>query len=403
MSLDLVATMDQLDILARRLDGDRDDWSQRLGRAITALMEADASEVRRKAESTQGRPYLYAGMVEDPAGRYGPPELPLDFCVASVDGSHIDVDRHIPVRCYLINVGGCLLTYGSRPDALLFSHPTLYAEEKDLYIDRTGPESRETVPVEGALVGLKRSVAEVVGLAALVRDAPPELPTLALVDGSLIMWGLAGRGYQPLVREELLVRGLIPALDSLRDLARGRTLAVAAYTSLPQSREVVNALRLFLCTYDSAECARNCSSHRSTRAPCDIVNGFLDRHLFQNLLDPGERSSVFRTNSSISREFYGPHQVYFYYLNTGEEIARIEVPEWVARDEVTLPLTHGLVMDQCRRGVGYPAAIAEAHEQAVVNGADRESFKQLLEDALGRKGLPVYTSEKARSKRMRWL
>ena len=123
MSLDLVATMDQLDILARRLDGDRDDWSQRLGRAITALMEADASEVRRKAESTQGRPYLYAGMVEDPAGRYGPPELPLDFCVASVDGSHIDVDRHIPVRCYLINVGGCLLTYGSRPDALLFSPP----------------------------------------------------------------------------------------------------------------------------------------------------------------------------------------------------------------------------------------------------------------------------------------
>ena len=79
------------------------------------------------------------------------------------------------------------------------------------------------------------------------------------------------------------------------------------------------------------------------------------------------------------------------------------MPQWVAQEGGELELTHALILDQCRRGMGYPIAIAEAHEQAVVTGPDREEFKQLLEDALARKRLPVYTSEKARSKRMRWL
>ena len=162
-------------------------------------------------------------------------------------------------------------------------------------------------------------------------------------------------------------------------------------------------LLIYMCTRDAAECVRFCSTHRSTQSPCDTANGFLDRHLFQELLGPGERSDLFFTSSSVSRDFYGPHRVYFYYINTGQEIARMELPEWAALDEGLLQLTHTLVLDQCRRGLGYPAAIAEAHEQAVVTGGDRESFKQLVEDALSRNRLPVYTSEKALSKRMRWL
>ncbi len=45
----------------------------------------------------------------------------------------------------------------------------------------------------------------------------------------------------------------------------------------------------------------------------------------------------------------------------------------------------------------------EAHEQAVLTGRDRELFRQMVEDALARRHLSVYTSEKARSKRLRWL
>ena len=403
MSLDLAKTVAQIDTLAQRLDDGRDDWAERLDHALRAMREADALELAQKVASSQGRPYLCAGLVDGLAGKYGPREVPPDFCVASVDGSHIDVDRHIPVRCYLINVGGCILTYGSGADARLFSRPRLYTGEGDLYLRGPDQDSNSEVAVEGALVGLKRAVEEVKALASVVEETPPGLPLLALIDGSLVLWGLAGRGYQPFVRDEIVTGGLIPALDRLKTLAQSRSLAVAAYISLPQSTEVVHTLRLYFCHSDVAECSQHCSGHRSGRAPCDVVNGFLDRHLFQELLEPKERSSLFHTSSSISREFYGPHQVYYYYMNTGDEIARIEVPQWVGMNETTLALSHTLILDQCRRGKGYPAAIAEAHEQAVVTGPDRESFKQLLEDALSRVRLPVYTSEKARSKRMRWL
>ena len=403
MSLDLASTISQLDALAQRLDEKGNDRAQRLEAALSAMRAADPAEVRRKAESSQGRPFLCARPVGAFAESHRPPEVPHDFCVASVDGSHIDVDRHVPLRCYLINIGGCLLSYGSRPDARLFSQPRLYAEEEELYLADPTPGSMGAVPIEGSLVGLKRTVEEIHGLASAVAAAPNELPVLALVDGSLILWGLAGRGYQPFVRDTIIKGSLLPALDALLEMSRSRTLAVAAYTSLPQSREVVNTLRLYLCPSELADCLESCSGHRSGRTPCDTVNGLLDRHLFERLLAPGERSSLFRTDSSISREYYGPHQVHFYYLNAGEEIARIEVPKWVAQDDTLLALCHSLILDQCRRGTGYPAAIAEAHEQAVVTGPDRETFKRLLEDALNQKRLPVYTSEKNRSKRLRWL
>ena len=403
MSLDLAKTAAELEHMAERLVSRADDRALRVERAMAAMVEVDAAEVRQKAASSQGRPYLCAGLVGGFAGRHGPGVLPESFCVASVDGSHIDVDRHIPVRCYLINVGGCLLTYGSHPDARLFSYPRLYSQDDDLYITNSSPEPYDTMAVQGPLLGLKRAVAEVRELVQVIERAPAESPVLALIDGSLVMWGLAGRGYPPFVRDEILVSGLIPTLDSLREIAHRRILAVAAYVSLPQTTEVVNTLRLHLCQSDTVECRQSCGGHRSTRAPCDLVNGFLDRHLFQELLEPGERSSTFYTNSSISREFYGPHQVHFYYINTGDEIARIEIPQWVAEDDGLLELSHTLVLDQCRRGKGYPAAIGEAHEQAVVTGHDRETFKQMVEYSLSRKRLPVYTSEKNRSKRMRWL
>jgi len=48
------------------------------------------------------------------------------------------------------------------------------------------------------------------------------------------------------------------------------------------------------------------------------------------------------------------------------------LPEWAALDEELLNLTHSLVLDQCRKGQGYPVALSESHEQAVVTGVDRK-------------------------------
>ena len=118
--------------------------------------------------------------------------------MASVDGSHIDVDRHLPARCYLINLGGCLLTYGSASDALLFSNPRLYSRQDELYLSSGDPESRETAAVEGPLLGLVRTVEEVKGLADLLDGSPADLPTLGLLDGSLVLWGSVRPGVSTL-------------------------------------------------------------------------------------------------------------------------------------------------------------------------------------------------------------
>ena len=131
--------------------------------------------------------------------------------------------------------------------------------------------------------------------------------------------------------------------------------------------------------------------------------GVQDRELFSDLLGQGERSALFISQSSVVRKRYGEHLVYFFYLRVDDEIARVEIPEWVAADESLLKLTHSLVVDQCRRGQGYPVALSEAHEQAVVTGADRENFWQMVENSLADEKIQTFTSAKARSKNTRWV
>ena len=121
-------------------------------------------------------------------------------------------------------------------------------------------------------------------------------------------------------------------------------------------------------------------------------------------MTPFHRSPIYKTNSSVPRDLYGPEQqVYFYYLHAGEEIARVEVPQWVAEDETLLGLGHAMIAEQCRKGQGYPVVISEAHEQAVVTGRDRQLFREMVSETLERQGLPTYTSQKERSKRRPWL
>jgi NurA-like 5'-3' nuclease len=105
----------------------------------------------------------------------------------------------------------------------------------------------------------------------------------------------------------------------------------------------------------------------------------------------------------LVKEHYGPHAIIFFYLRLEDEIARIEIPKWVAESQELLNLTHSLVFDQAVRGQGYPAVLSEAHERAVITGADRENFWVLLESFLEDEKLPITGSGKNFAKRMRWV
>ena len=402
MPLDLGSTMLQLDHLIEESGKYRESDRNRMIAFLDAAATVSDSTAQSKTRYNPNRHFLAAQATDTLLGAYPPTELPTDWSVASVDGSHIDVDRHIPLSCYVVNLGGCVLTYGSRPDAVFFSQPRVAHQHDDLFLtDPANPANEEMVT--GPVLGLMRTVQELERLAQVVEELPGTTPVLALVDGSLVLWGLSGRGHQPFVRRAIIDDRLVVVLDRLREATRARPVCLAAYVSFPRSTEVVNAVRSCLCPYELAQCRYTCGNSRSSKAPCDLANGFLDRDLFQGLLEPGWRSPVYMTNSSVPRENYGDHQVSFFYLNCGQEIARVEIPQWAARDEWPLSLTQSLVLDQCRRGQGYPVAISEAHEQAVISGADRRLFRELVARVLDRQGVATFTSEKERSKRTPWL
>ena len=403
MSLDLSRTAVQVDGMAVHLKNRQSDRLQRLQRGLRAVEDFSLEAYNVKwAQERASEGWEAPRVLEAPDSRHAPPPTPSDFCVAATDGSHIDVDRHLPVRCFLINTGVSVLTYGSAPDARLFSRPRLYARDDELVI-RDGASYREQL-IQGAVLGAKRTVEEMRALVEVVRDLPQGTPTLALLDGSMVMLGLVGHGFHDFVPRELIEEGFVAALEDLKALAADRPLSVASYVSLPGSTEAMNALRLTVCPYGLSDAGGRCGLPGPGRQPCDgCVGGVLDRELFWELLEPGQRSALFASSSRVVENHYRGHGVSFFYVNAGEEIGRVEVPSWVADDDGLLGFTHSLVVDQCRRGRGYPVALMEAHEQAVVSGADRRFFEQFVGQALNGQDLPVYSSEKARSKRLRWL
>ena len=162
-----------------------------------------------------------------------------------------------------------------------------------------------------------------------------------------------------------------------------------------------------LCERGDGDCNRLCTARRSDLASCDDAAGFDDRELFELALGPGHRSPLYRSSHLAARFALGlatgQEWSHFYYLNGGAEIARVEVPDWLVNDPELLALSHAMLVKQCQLGLGYPVAISEAHEQAVITGHDRQEFRRLTLMLLEQRGLPYGESAKATSKRRPWV
>lgn len=323
-------------------------------------------------------------------GRYPAPAPPTDFSVLATDGSFMLPDRHSPARFYLINVGRVHLHYGVRPDAELSTRAELRYREEELRVN-------DRIPVNPAILGMRRAVDELAALAELALEV--ERPAVALQDGSLILWGLSSQDAA--VRDWVLT-DYLTAFDDLRE----RGIPVASYISYPGGDEVSDALRIASCDYPARGLRINCDAcHAEREHPaCAIIPAITDRHLFEHIaaLQPGERSDVFWSMSKILQH-YRDHTIAFFYLHAGTEIARVEIPAWVADDPAQLDLVHAIIYDQCQRGRGYPSVLQEAHEQAVIGADERRVVEQLVEEALARLGIVMLRSAKDASKRGRFV
>ena len=408
MALDLGLTTHQL---LSTLDGvvsNAHSRGQRLDDAVERAGAISTDEAAFRTAAVGRRPYISARTgPEGLLGSRPPPEVPQDWVALSVDGSHIDVDRHLPLRCHLINLGGCIITYGDGFGCRLFSEPALAVEDADLYLRSPNGARGETL-IAGPLLGALRTVREVERLADAVESLPNDRPVLALLDGTLAFWDLQRGNYPRYVADTLIGERLQPALARLRAASTDRRpVAVAAYTSRPRIAEVAGAVRLMLCGQGDAGCNRLCTARRSDLASCDGAAGFDDREVFEILLEPGHRSPLYRSSHLAARFALGlatgQEWSHFYYLNGGAEIARVEIPDWLAQDPELLARSHAMLVRQCELGLGYPVAISEAHEQAVITGHDREEFRRLTLMLLEQRGLPTPESAKAFSKRRPWV
>jgi hypothetical protein len=177
--------------------------------------------------------------------------------------------------------------------------------------------------------------------------------------------------------------------------AQAALTPVAGYISRPAARDVIGALRLTLCPDDCEHAAHS---------PCAEITHLSDAQLFARLLtQPGERSPVFGSTARSLPLYPEEQRTVFFYLNVGPEIARIEIPQWAADDPPMLDRVQVLCFDQAVKGQGYPVALAEAHERAVVRGPERDAFFHLVETSFIRENLPALQTRKALMKRTRVL
>jgi hypothetical protein len=405
MPLDFARLLPQIDLMSQYIGGRKTDRAQRLASAVSRLdmNEKQLENLRDRvaaAAASHSSTWLMAGILQGIGNRHAPGRCPPGFTVASSDGSHIDVDRHYSARCALINTSLVMLHYGTNPSAEISSWPELFFDDDSLTITAKGVNQAPQL-IQGPLLGVKRAVEECRRLADGVEADCLTEPLLALLDGSLTLWSLAGKDVPPYVRQAMLDEGLLVQLDRLRACGQRRPLSVASFISFPRSTDVVNSLRVSFCPHERVDCDAHCPA--GTERPCRVMDGLVDRDLFENKLAPGERSDIFASLSSIVTQHYGPHAVYFFYLRLEDELARVEFPAWVAASPRLVALTHSLLLDQCRRGLGYPAGLSESHEAAVLGGQERDQFWRTIEQTLETSGLPVRSSAKSQSKRLRSL
>ncbi|VXD18320.1 conserved hypothetical protein [Planktothrix serta PCC 8927] len=389
--LDLTKLSQQMQGMSQHINREAEASRKRIEIALNLMEEAklNSENLRQKYEEFKQRMIFKPATPLEPLNHY--PyiiEPPLAHTVFATDGSQIAPSAHEIAYCYLINVGRVILHYGQSRHPVLDSVPEIYYRPEDLYLSRQwGIKTEEWM-------GYRRAVSEAIILAEsgtqLLEISPNQaltVPTLALVDGSLVYWFLE---QLPSEARDLILQPILQSWEQLR-LAK---IPLIGYVSASRSSESLSFLRLQACTFDQPNCLKYCpgtggisSTGTEKKASCQVCDPLRDTVLWETQLKPGQRSPFWRSNSSILDLYDQRHQIYFCYVNMGMEIARLEVPAWVVEDSEQLELALGMVIAQVQKGYGYPVVLAEAHNQAVVKGGDRTRFFTMLEQEMIKAGL----------------
>ncbi len=269
--------------------------------------------------------------------------IELPYTVVATDGSQIYPDKHQGVPCYVLNTGIAQFSYGETSTVSLSSIPELTTLLEDTITEDVVNCRRAERELEVGLEVAKKITG---------RNA-------VLCDGSLIPWHLETKSR--LIKERFLSRYI-----GVQEEYYKARVPLAGYISLPKSKELIAILRAAL-------------EHAVGSALNGTLDTVVDTDFVGLFLHERQRTQVFTHRSSAAKEYPDHLRPCFVYYHTGLELARVEMPTWVAQDDQVREQVLGIIQDQADKGNGYPVSLAEAHEQAVIKSFEREQFFALLQ------------------------
>jgi hypothetical protein len=352
-----------LEDLLRKLAAHATAWSK-IDHSLRIAVNELGLKWYRSARPLDQREPLDA-VIDAPAA---PPQATL---IAS-DGSQILPSRHGAYLYSVINIGAIVYHHGRgcAPDQTTFpviDYPNGNGDE-DTFVD------------DGAIVNIRRDLAEIETLVELAQAFGGDgLPVLALLDQRLLYWPVGSGGNDEGKR---VLQGWQAAMRR----ARQCNCLLAGYIDRPGKRSVITMLQ----TLD----INKPDFDRALLVTPPGGAALTDVQLFRYLLkEPGQRSKVFVDISQQNDQFAfndPDNEVCFFYLNSGapgRQLARVDIPLWVASDPALVDLVHSLVHNQCQIMGGYPYVLTRADELAVVGTRDRENLEMMIATAMERYGM----------------
>lgn len=347
----------------------RDAKNKQAMERLTSLLQTRADDLESLREEVEAAAARNKGLrcavpVSEPLNASLTCRLPAPPCtILATDGSQINPNPHDSVLYGLINISVFCIQPGSG------KVPVEKTRSMLLFGDDLHPAGGM---LSEDLVALLRDVQERRVLAELAAAIPA--PVITLTDGPLELF------HEPRGEAEFK-KEFKEYLEALDDMAQNSVIT-AGYVSRPRADLVVKLLTLPSDTDQPGEAEQK-------------MVGITDMTLFANILRPGERSAIFRLQSSSAREYTGDKALHFFYLNVGTVIkpafARVETPKWVADNGDSVQQLHAALVEQAAQSgeVPYPYPLTRAHEIAVVKMADRQQLTSMIERELLRQGIPL--------------
>ncbi|PID85268.1 MAG: hypothetical protein CSB13_08900 [Chloroflexi bacterium] len=356
----------RLDAVLNTLAQNRTNWT-----AVSQAL-ALAKEKGDEKQYSPARPYDHEEPLD---AAIDPPPPPAAATIIATDGSQIMPDRHAAYLYYLINVGGIIYHHGSSLAPETFSFPKITYPKDDAASDTFDP-SNGTISIE-------RDLTEIETLARQTFHHRNDSDlTLAILDQRLLYWP---------------IDGAVTAWGEAMTGIRQSGALLCGYIDRPGTQAVVTLLK-------SITAVANPTFNWRTLGTKQVNQGLTDRDIFGDLLQPGQRSKVFVNVSPFNEKFAAQdagNEVCFFYLNpsrSNQQIARVDIPRWVAENPASVSAVHALIIDQCRLLGDYPYVIARADEMAVVGHQDASELNFMIDVIMERHGIRAGLTAKQGSK-----